>query len=281
MKRIAVTGSAGFIGARLITSLKARGFDVVEISRTGGYDITNFDSVKGIAKCDVVVHLAAKTFVPDSFKNPLEFYAFNLNATLNVLELAKVWNAKVIYVSSYVYGRPMYTPINEEHPLSFHNPYAQSKLLSEELCLGYHKFFGLSFDILRPFNIYGEGQDESFLIPEIIKKAKTGHVVLKDPRPKRDYVHVDDVVDAICSSAISNNTGYNIYNIGTGISYSVLSLVEIIKKSLNIDFVSEFTNEYRAEEVLESVADITRIKNELGWVPKVSLEDGLKEFGNN
>lgn len=104
--RIAVTGASGFIGSHLAPRLIDSGHEVVEISRSKGYDLNDWELVKDIPQCDVVIHLAAKTFVPDSFNNPREFYQTNTNLTLNALELARNWKAKVIYMSSYFYGPP-------------------------------------------------------------------------------------------------------------------------------------------------------------------------------
>jgi len=225
----------------------------------------------------VLVHLAAKTFVPDSFNNPGDFYQTNLNLTINALELARKWKAKVIYMSSYFYGAPQYIPVDENHPLAPHNPYAQTKYLSEELCKAYHRDFGVPVIAFRLFNIYGPGQTGNLLIPEILEKIKAGgSILLKDPRPKRDYIHINDVISAIMAGIHSNDMGFNIFNLGTGNSYSVHDLVSLIKSYSKIDFKVEFSNEFRKGEVLDSVADISRAKNILNWVPQIHLDYGIK-----
>lgn len=274
--RIAVTGSTGFIGKNLVFALKKSGNEVIEISRSKGFDICDWESVKFIDPCDVIVHLAAKTFVPDSFSNPREFYQVNNTATLNALELARLWKAKVIYMSSYFYGAPQYVPVDELHPIYPHNPYAQSKLISEELCTGYNRDFGVSVTAFRLFNIYGPGQDGSLIIPEILKQIEKGKVVLKDPRPKRDYIHVNDVVSAVVKSIETSLEGFNIFNLGTGKSSSVKTLVETLKEVSLKDFDIEFSNEYRQGEVLDSVADTSKLENILGWNAKIDLREGLK-----
>lgn len=277
--RIAVTGSGGFIGSYLVTQLKTLEHEVVEISSSKGFDLCNWDSVKDIAQCDVLVHLAAKTFVPDSFNNPRDFYQTNTLLTLNSLELARKWKAKVIYMGSYFYGPPQYVPVDETHPLKPHNPYAQTKYLSEELCKAYSRDFDLPVVAFRLFNVYGSGQEGNFLIPEVLKKIKNGGgVQLKDPRPKRDYIHVSDVISAIISAVNCSMEGFNVLNLGTGSSISVGDLVNIIRKWSPIKFEVSYTHEYRKGEVLDSISDISLAKERLCWLPNVSIEDGIKSL---
>lgn len=274
--RIAVTGSGGFIGQNLVSLLVKSGYEVIEISRNKGLDICNWESVKDIEGCSFIIHLAAQTFVPSSFNDPREFYQVNTNATINALELARLNKARVIYMSSYFYGAPKYVPVDEDHPLKPHNPYAQTKYISEELCQGYHRDFNVPVITFRLFNIYGPGQKRDFLIPEILEKIKSGKVVLKDPRPKRDYIHVDDVVSAILQSVEKRVDGYHIFNLGSGKSWSVEELVNILKEISPTEFDIEFTHEYRKGEVLDSVADTTKLTSVLGWENGLSLFEGLK-----
>ena len=277
--RIAVTGSRGFIGTHLVSNLKEQDFEIVEISRGTGFDLNQWDSVKDIYSCDVIIHLAAKTFVPDSFDNPREFYQTNLNLTLNALQLARNWKAKMIYMSSYFYGPPQYVPVDEKHPLNPHNPYAQTKYLSEDLCKAYSRDFDVPVIAFRLFNIYGPGQTGNFLISEILEKIKNGgKITLKDPRPKRDYIHVEDVISAINAAIGYKHRGFNVFNLGTGRSISVEELVSTIQKSSPQDFEVEYTHEYRKGEVLDSVADTNLLKQALGWKPIIHLEQGVESL---
>ena len=194
--RVAVTGSGGFLGKHLINQLNSSGHDIIEVDLIKGFDITDWESISSISGFDVLVHLAALSFVPKAFENPAEFYRTNVIGTLNALELCRLNNARIIFTSSYVYGAPDYLPIDERHPLKAFNPYAQSKLMGEDLCKAYHRDFDVPVCIFRPFNIYGSGQASHFLIPLILNQAKVGKVQLKDPRPKRDFIHINDVVSA-------------------------------------------------------------------------------------
>ncbi len=274
--RIAVTGSSGFIGTHLVPVLKKAGHDVLEISRKNGLDICNWNSVRDTPACDVMVHLAAKTSVPESFRNPREFHRVNFNATLHALELSRLWKAGVVYMSSYIYGPPQYLPVDENHPLNPHNPYAQSKLLAEELCRGYQRDFDMPLTVFRLFNIYGPGQAGSFIIPEIVQQIKSGRVSLKDPRPKRDYIHVNDVVSAVAAAIDRQLIGWNVFNLGTGESWSVEELVHFIKQASRQEFDVAFSMEFRKGEVLDSVTDTTILKKSLDWEPAYPLKKGVK-----
>jgi len=275
--KVAVTGSGGFIGQHLVPKLINIIDEVVEISRSKGYDISNWDSLTDLSKCDVIIHLAAKTFVPDSFENPRAFYSFNTLSTINMLELARLWKAKVIYMSSYFYGPPQYIPVDEKHPIHPHNPYAHSKYISEELCRGYSLDFNIPVIAFRPFNIYGPGQKGYFLIPEILEKIKTEHTIkLKDPRPKRDFIHVSDVVSAILLAIeYKNHSGFEVFNLGTGNSVSVKEIVSEIAKQSRVNFDVEYTHEYREGEVLDSIANCSKLINKLNWKASVSLKTGI------
>lgn len=276
MRRIGVTGSGGFIGRNLIPALKQDHYDVLEISRRNGIDISNWNSLVNLPKCDAIIHLAAKTFVPDSFKDPAEFYRFNIQATIHALELARKWNAKMVYMSSYLYGPPLYIPVDEAHPLSPHNPYAESKLISEQLCKAYCRDFGVKALAFRLFNLYGPGQTGSFLIPEILEKIKTGRLVLKDPRPKRDYIHVFDVIRALTKAIEWQWENFEILNLATGDSVSVETIVNHFLELTNNGFEVEYTNEYRKGEVLESVGDPKKLKEVLGLGDLIRIREGLK-----
>jgi nucleoside-diphosphate-sugar epimerase len=277
--RIAITGAQGYIGQNLLPRLTALGHDIVEISRSNGFDLMTWESVRDIPKCDIIIHLAAKTSVPESFKDPRFFYQTNLTLTINALELSRLWSSKVIFMSSYFYGPPQYTPVDEIHPLRPHNPYAQTKFLSEQICEAFHRDFGVPILAFRLFNIYGPNQPGSFLISEILQKISSGGVVvLKDPRPRRDYIYIEDVLSGIESAINFESKSFDVFNLGTGKSISVLELLNTIHKMSPIKFEFSFTNEFRQGEVLESVADIKKINQVLNWTPKFDIETGLNKL---
>lgn len=273
---IAITGSSGFVGRHLVKALKSKNINVIELDFDNGFDLTLDADIKKVPHFDIIVHLAAKSFVPLSFEKPYDFYFNNYLLTLNILELSRMFKAKTIFISSYLYGEPEYLPIDEKHPLKPHNPYAQSKLICEKLCEGYNRDFNLPVTVLRPFNLYGPGQNESFLIPSILKQIRSGKIELNDPRPKRDLIFIEDFIDAIISVIDSEFNGYDVFNIGSGISLSVEEIVFKINSVLNIDAEIIFKNVYRKNEVMDTIADISKIKDKLNWRPKNSFEEGLK-----
>jgi UDP-glucose 4-epimerase len=274
--KIILTGSCGFVGKHLKKKLTNLNYKVIELDIVSGIDITNFEQITNIGQFDVLIHLAAKTYVPDSYVHSRQFYFVNTVGTINMLELCKIHNAKIIFISSYVYGIPDYIPIDEEHSVSALNPYAQSKIIGEELCKGYHRDFDIPVIIFRPFNIYGKGQNENFLIPKIIKQInETPKVKLRDPRPKRDFIYIDDVVNAYCKAIEYNKSNFEVFNIGSGISCSVKEIAETLISLSSKNIPLEFSGEERNNEVLDTVADISKIKYKLNWQPEVSIKEGL------
>lgn len=279
---IAITGSDGFVGKYLLNTLKKRNdINIIPIDITQGINACNWDEVKDIA-ADVYIHLANKSFVPDSYNNPHSFYDVNLKSTLNMLELCRINGAKLIYLSSYVYGAPEYLPIDENHPIKAFNPYAQTKVMCESMCEGYARDFSVPIIVFRPFNIYGVGQSENFLLPMMVKQMKTGKIQVKDDRPKRDYVHVRDVVQAIeCAIDYTPQQvkSCEIINIGSGTSYSVKEIVDILISLSNTQIDYSATGETRPSEIMDTIANVDKLK-QIGWQQKVSLKEGLTEMIN-
>jgi len=277
--KIIVTGSHGFIGKKLVQTLKTNGHDIHSVDLATGYDVAEWDSVKDLKDFDVLIHLAAITYVPQSFKTPREMFRVNINGTLNMLELCRINKAKMIFNSSYVYGKPQYLPIDEKHPISSHNPYCQSKIIGESLCESYNKDFKVPIMIFRLFNVYGEGQAPHFLIPHILQKLKQKQdIVLENPIPKRDYIHIKDILKVYQKAIDYKASNYEIFNIGTGISHSAKDVAEMMLKASPIKMELSFSGKERVNEVLDTVADIAKIRKLLKWEPKISLEQGLAEL---
>lgn len=278
--RILITGFSGFIGSYLTKKLQELQHELILCDLSNGINICNWDEIKEIKNLDFVVHLANLSYVPASYQEPKKFYEVNYMGTLNMLELCRLNNAKLIYFSSYMYGHPQYQPIDEQHPIQAYNPYSQTKVICESLCEGYNRDFMVPVTIFRPFNIYGKGQNSDFLIPTIINQAKSGKIIIKDDRPKRDYIHVNDIVEAVSSAMFIKNesSNYQIFNLGTGKSNSVKDVIDIVCQLYNHTIEYQCTNEIRQNEVLDTIADISKIKNNLGWEPKISLFEGLKSM---
>ncbi len=285
-KRILVTGSSGFVGTNLVEELKRRGAEVLTLTDHEGrrIDIRDQQRVTGIINkirdIDIVYHLAAITSVPFSFENPRETYEVNVLGTLNILELCRSCNAdKIVFASSYVYGQPQYMPIDEKHPLQPTNPYARSKILGEELCRAYNTDFGVKCIILRHFNIYGMGQSKDFLIPSIIAQLRYGKIELQDPAPKRDFIYISDVIDAYIKAGEFKGN-FDVFNIGYGKSYSVKEIVDKIIYLCGKDVKVNYSGERRKNEIMDTIANIKKAKEKLGWKPSVEIDNGLSNLLN-
>ena len=279
-----VTGSEGFIGKQLVSSLKEKEASVEEIDIKKGIDLTNwgqlYDFIKTMPHIDVLFHLAAIVFIPYSFKNPRTTYTTNMMGTLNMLEIARTLDIKkFVFASTYVYGWPQYLPIDENHPIQAISPYNQSKILGEELCNGYHNDYGLKCIILRPFNIYGTGQNKDFLIPSIIAQLPSKKITLENPKPMRDYVYIDDIVSAYIKAATYDVKGVEIFNIGAGVSYSVKEIADkIISLSQNKEVTVSYTYKTRENEIMNIVADIQKAKEKMKWQPTIDIDGGLSKL---
>lgn len=279
MKQILVTGAAGFIGRRLSQALRQAGHQVVELTSADG-DIADPATLErlGGTEMDFVFHLAGRTYVPDAWREPADFQRVNVMGTLNVLELCRTRGIPLTYVSAYVYGIPARLPISEDDRAVPNNPYALSKLMAESLCHFYAGSFDIPVTIIRPFNIYGPGQKKHFLIPEIVAQVEAGQSIhLKDLTPRRDYVYLDDLVDALMLT-MEPESGCRVFNIGSGSSLSVAEIAEAIQSvaGTSLPVVSE--EQPRANEISDVYADIGRAGNELHWRPRHSFEAGIRKM---
>jgi len=263
LKTILVTGSNGFIGKNLITFLIETGHRVVRFESYGD-NIINPSIWEKIPKVDLVFHLAAKTSILDSWTNIFNYIENNSLASINVLEYCKKNKSKIIYLSSYLYGKTIDFPISENAIIDVTNPYALSKKIAEEICLFYNSIYNIDIAIVRPFNVYGCGQNESFLIPSIIKQVQYSEsIIVRDLTPRRDYIYISDFINALVRFLEVDSIS-GIYNLGSGISYSVMDVISIIQKIYGTQ-----------KPIINSVACIFKIKNKLQWEPKFNLQSGL------
>jgi len=155
-EKILVTGSDGFIGKKFVKELEKNGYEVVNSIEGKKIDVTNFEDLKKIQYVDKVVHLGALVDIEQSKIKLREYFQVNTVGTLNLLEICKIKKIpKFIYISTYVYGKPQYLPIDENHPINPHLPYNESKYLAERICKNYSKLASLGVIILRPFGVFG------------------------------------------------------------------------------------------------------------------------------
>jgi len=279
--KILITGTKGFIGSNLC--LKLRELNISFIDYNYHHDTWNasiFDKylTEGITH---IVHLAAKNFVPDSWENPEIYIHTNVDSTVCLLEFSRKINAKFIFLSSYMYGKPEYLPIDENHPTSVLNPYALSKYLAEETCKFYARNFHVSVSVLRVFNIYGPGQKSTFLIPHIVSEILNSQEInVLDLSPKRDYLYISDLIEAIIS-LFNCDYRFEILNIGSGESYSVRELIEILQNLAKTNKKVNSNFEIRTNEINDVIANTKKLNKLTGWLAKVNIQDGLKKCLNS
>ena len=280
MSKILVTGGSGFIGRALTSRLKAQGHYVTSLDSAVGH-IASKETLAQFAQQDIshVFHLAGKTFVPDSWDDPQAFCQTNVLGMVNVLEFCRNKHVSLTYVSAYVYGHPNSLPIGESSAICPSNPYALTKRLAEEVCEFYSSAFDLPVTTIRPFNVYGIGQAEHFLIATIIRQVMGARreIIVKDLAPKRDYVYLEDLITALIAT-LHKPSGYSVYNIGSGVSLSVQEVIAIIQDvaSTNKNIVCDQV--IRTNELMDVVADISKAEKELGWHPKYSFRLGVENI---
>ena len=291
-KKILLTGATGFVGPYLVRELLDRKAQIKVLTMdkpgnpTGFEDeitlvrgnITDPGSLKDIMKdADVVFHLAAVSNVNYAIAHPRETFEINATGTLNMLEEARKNNiGKFVYISSsHVYGVPQYIPIDEKHPVSPREPYAASKASAEMLVNAYALNYGLKTAIIRPFNMFGRGQSEDFIIPSIIKQVyQKDTIELGNITPTRDMLYIKDAINGMLTIA---EHGDGIYNLGSGRETSIKEVVETViniidpaKKYVSV----ESRKRSNAVDIPRMCADISKLKM-LGWSPEVDLRDGL------
>jgi len=273
MTKILVTGSKGFIGKQVIEHLKDN--DVIPDSvGSKRIDLKNIEEVMAIKKSDIVVHLGGKTIKNLDWN---EYFNNNVIGTLNILEYCIKKNIKkMIFVSSYVYGNPKYSPIDENHPISPHNAYTKSKYLGEQLCEFYAKNSNLNVIILRPFNIFGKTLPKGFLISNLVKSIETNKkITIINKDSKRDFLHIDDLIDVIFKMK-DYDCKFEIFNVGSGKSYSFNEIIEKIEKislkKLNLQY------EQDEENFIDDIkADISKLNKKIKWSPKILFDEGLQK----
>ena len=294
-RKVLITGCAGFIGSNLADRLCRKGYSVLGIDNLS-YGLssqipTDVDFYKqdirdpAIAplfeNVDTVFHLAAKNCIADCQKDPVETASINVAGTVNVFEAAQRCSVrKVVYAESsaiYEGSSRLPTPETEEAPQSF---YALSKQAAHLFALGYARFHGLHLTGLRYFCVYGPRQDYRRSIPPVMSafiiRLLRGEspVIYGTGDKRRDFIHVDDINDFHELCIDSPATDGHVFNLGSGVSYSVREIYEHVATLLDTRIPLTFKPNLPGE-AQETLADITRARG-VGWSPKMDLDDGLR-----
>jgi UDP-glucose 4-epimerase len=308
MPTFLVTGGAGFIGSHLVEALVRRGdrVRVLDNLSSGRRDnlapqLGNIELLTGdvcdekavhqaVAGCEVVFHQAALASVPRSLDEPLATHAACATGTLTVLnEARKARVRRVVYAgSSSAYGNPLDAgaPKREADMPSPLSPYAAAKLAGEMYCQAFWKSYGFETVVLRYFNVFGPRQDPSgpyaAVIPLFIKAILAGQqpVIFGDGRQTRDFTYVENVVQANLLAAEAARAPGQVFNVGSGVAYSLLDLLRELNAISGTNVQPQF-QPARAGDVRDSLADISQAKEVLGYSPAVEFVEGLRRTADS
>jgi dTDP-glucose 4,6-dehydratase len=313
MKKVLLTGAAGFIGSHLAEALIYQGAHLraflhynsrgdpgllrhldptlyKEIEIISG-DLADTDAVyKAVRGCDTVFHLGGLTSIPYAYHHPQQVISANVNGTLNVLLACREATIERLLHTSAgeVYGSARTIPIPEDHPLQGQSPYAASKISADKLAESFYCSYGLPVVTLRPFSVYGPRQSARALIPALITQALTCPEIHPGSLETcRDYTYVTDIVAGFIKAAQTPGIEGHVYNLGSGQEVTTEHLLQII-----LDLASQYglatrpaivTNTRRSNSIQRGysgirrlLSDNTRAQQELGWAPVTSLPDGLR-----
>jgi len=293
--RVLVTGGAGFIGSNIAKTLLKRGFEVVVLDNLSrgsrkaipaGARFVHGDirvrkdierAMKGVS---YVIHCAALLVIPDSFKDPGRFFEVNVLGTINLLEvMTKMGVRNLVFSSSAgVYAEKNESPIHEDDKKFPYSPYGDSKLAMEHVMHSYHLANKMNITILRYFNPYGPGYNVTpaeHVVPVFFEKALKNEAfpVYGKGDMQRDYIYIDDLVDVHLLTM--KQPGFNIYNVGGGKGTKIIELVKaIVKVTKSKSPINHVVTPKGYPQKM--YANISKIRKELGWKPKVGINEGIK-----
>jgi len=297
--RFLITGGAGFIGSHLANRLVQAGHEVRVIDDLSAGDASRLlpevlfhrGDVADIPRLwtllqgiDCVYHLAARVSVPQSILYPRDYNAVNVGGTVSVMEAMRDAGVRrVVFTSSgAVYGEQVSQPVREDLPPNPDSPYAVSKLAAEHYVRTIGTLWGIETVSLRIFNAYGPGQpippSHAPVIPRFLRQALRGGsiVVFGDGTQTRDFVYIDDVVDALVAAATAADIDRRVINVGSGQETSINELVAAIGRVTGNGAIEPIYTSSESPGVKRLCADLTLAREKLGYTPKVGLEEGLR-----
>ncbi|MBU0760573.1 MAG: NAD-dependent epimerase/dehydratase family protein [Nanoarchaeota archaeon] len=297
MNKILVTGGAGFIGSQVVDLLLEKGHEVVVVDNlsTGKKenvsgkakfyerDITvDIGDIFETEKPRIVIHAAAQVMLRESLESPVHDAKTNILGTINVLEACrKNGVGKIIYTSTggARVGEPEYLPVDESHPLNPCSPYGISKHTAEHYVWMYNQLYGLDYLIFCFGNVYGPRDDPDCkrVIPLFISQMLGGEspIIFGDGNQTRDFIYAADLAEFIVS-CIDKNPKHKLFHLANGEKICVNEIFEMLKKLSGFEGDARHVDSIKGE-VRDIVLDTTLAKNELGWEPKRSFEQGLKK----
>lgn len=297
--KVLVTGGNGFIGRMVVRELVGRGIEVVSydivhpveqlkgVTYITGTIIDEFTMGRYLKGCDAAFHLAAVLGVKRTTVELLKCLTINIQGTLKILE-ACVMN-KVPYImiisSSEIFGDLNRTKVTEDSPFNPKSAYAISKLVAEKYVEGFRKEYGLDYNIVRFFNVYGPGQVAEFVVPRFIKMVQNGMApqVYGDGGQIRAFCHIKDASRAIVDVFLNRSAKNQAFNIGSDLEpITMLKLAEKVLRIMDSDLKPELipfskSDRESSREIYYRVPDISKARRVIGYEPRIKIDDGIKD----
>lgn len=301
MERVVITGGAGFIGSALGEHLGGTGREVwvlddlsfglrelapVPDERFVHLDIRDRSAVREAMmriKPDQVLHLAAIHFIPYCNQHPVEAADININGTINVLDAcAAAGTVKQVFVASTAAVYPIADgPMAEDHETGPMDIYGITKLAAERIAGEFCLRTGIPTIVGRFFNAFGPNETNPHLIPEVQRQVREGKRRLKlgNLDPKRDFIHTSDMARAMEALLGARLAGFEVFNIGRGIEYSVREIVEAFQRQLGEPLEIEVDPaRVRKVERMHLLADVSKLKRVTGWEPRWGIDEGVADL---
>ncbi|MEM0996814.1 MAG: NAD-dependent epimerase/dehydratase family protein [Bacteroidota bacterium] len=298
IQKVLVTGGAGFIGSAIIKELLGRGVEIAVIDDLSfgkrelapvpdayfhKLDIRDGAGVEKVMqdfRPDWVVHLAAVHFIPWCNQHPYASADINIRGTMQVLDAARqLPDLRGVFFASTAAVYPIYDEaVTEAHPLGPLDIYGLAKLTGERLCQEFNLATGVPTVACRFFNAFGPNETNPHLIPEIAEQINSGARVLRlgNQKPKRDFIHTSDMARAVAALLEKFAQGFDTFNLGRGIEYSVLEIVDAFAEALGETVTVETDPaKVRKTDRLHLLADIRKLKAFTGWAPQVGIAEGI------
>ena len=304
MRKIIVTGAAGFIGSKVTERLLEKNINVIGIDNLNDYydirlkqwrlnqlkksshfqfyqiDIEDINDLKKIFqshKIEAIINLAARAGVRYSIKNPFIYHSTNIGGNLNLLEMCREYDIKkyiIASTSSLYAGQPI--PFTEDLPVNKPiSPYAATKKAAEAMAYTYHYLYGIDVSIVRFFTVYGPASRPDMSPFRFIKWILEGMplTIYGDGSQERDFTYVDDIAEGTIKALIP--LGYEIINLGNNQPHKLSKMIQLIEK-YTVQKASYQYEDFHRADMKSTWADIAKAKNLLNWQPKIDLEEGIK-----
>lgn len=301
MTRTLITGGAGFIGSAVVPALTRSGNDIYVLDNLsfGSRDfidvpdekfyLVDIRDEKAVFRIidelqpERIIHLAAIHFIPYCNQHPFEAADINIRGTINVLRGARRSSSlrKIFFASTAAVYPISDDAVSENHRLHPLDIYGLSKLTGEHLCREFHLDTGIDTIVCRFFNAFGPNETNPHLIPEIEKQLREGKRTIKlgNLTPKRDFIHTYDMASAVDKLLQIEGAGYDTFNLGRGIEYSVVEIVEAFERQLNEKITIEVDpSRVRKVEREHLLADVTKLKRTAGWEPAWGIDQGIGDL---